>query len=37
MFEEENGWFIHLKEKGERQDHLTARYKEEFARYAGAA
>jgi len=36
MFEEENGWFIHLKEKGEHQDRLTARYKEEFERYAGA-
>ena len=37
MFEEENGWFLHLKEKGEHQDRLTARYKEEFVRYAGAA
>jgi hypothetical protein len=35
MFEEENGWFIHLKKKGEDQTRLTARYKEEFERYAG--
>lgn len=31
-----NAWFIHLKDKGERQDHLTVRYKGEFERYAGA-
>lgn len=37
MFEEENGWFLHLKEKGEHQNRLTARYKEEFERYAGVA
>ncbi len=36
MFEEENGWFLHLKERGAHQDRLTARYKEEFERYAGA-
>lgn len=35
MFEEENGWFLHLKEKGEHQDRLAARYKEEFERYVG--
>jgi hypothetical protein len=35
MFEEENGWFIHLKEKGEHQDRLTARYREEYERYVG--
>ena len=37
MFEEENGWFIHLKNKGENQDRLTARYREEFQRYTGVA
>jgi hypothetical protein len=37
MFEEENGWFLHLKEKGEHQDRLTARYREEYERYVGAA
>lgn len=37
MFEEENGWFIHLKAHGEHQDRLTARYVEEFERYAGPA
>lgn len=37
MFEEENGWFLHLKAKGEHQNRLTARYKEEFERYAGGA
>jgi molybdenum cofactor biosynthesis enzyme MoaA len=37
MFEEENGWFIHLKNKGEHQDRLTARYTEEFERYTGVA
>jgi hypothetical protein len=35
MFEEENGWFIHLREKGEHQDRLTARYREEYERYVG--
>ena len=35
MFEEENGWFLHLKARGEHQDRLTARYKQEFQRYAG--
>lgn len=33
MFEEENSWFVHLKEKGEHQERLTARYREEFERY----
>jgi hypothetical protein len=35
MFEEENGWFLHLKEEGEHQDRLTQRYREEFERYVG--
>lgn len=37
MFEEENGWFVHLKKKGEHQDRLTARYREEYERYVGEA
>ena len=36
MFEEESSWFLHLHEKGERQDHLTDRFREEFERYCGA-
>ncbi|AQR60287.1 hypothetical protein BZG35_00420 [Brevundimonas sp. LM2] len=35
MYEEESGWFLELKEKGEHQERLTARYQEEFERYAG--
>lgn len=35
MFEEESGWFLKLKEKGEHQTRLTARYAEEYARYTG--
>jgi len=35
MFEEESSWFLHLKEKGERQEHLTERFREEFDRYCG--
>lgn len=35
MFEEEHGWFLHLKEQGEHQARLTARYIEEYERYAG--
>jgi hemerythrin superfamily protein len=35
MFEEESSWFLRLKEKGERQEHLTERFKEEFDRYCG--
>ena len=33
VYEEEHGWFIHLKKHGEHQDRLAARYKEEFDRY----
>ena len=36
MFEEESGWFLNLKEKGEHQSRLTARYAEEYERYVGA-
>jgi len=35
MFEEENGWFIHLRTHGEAQERLTERYRQEFERYAG--
>lgn len=35
MYEEESGWFLELKEKGEHQDRLTARYAEEYDRYVG--
>ena len=35
MFEEESSWFLRLKEKGERQEHLTERFREEFDRYCG--
>ena len=37
MFEEESSWFLHLHEKGEKQAHLTERYREEFERYCGGA
>ena len=33
MYEEECGWFLELKDKGEHQDRLTARYAEEYHRY----
>lgn len=35
MFEEEAGWFLELKEKGEHQARLTDRYAEEYERYVG--
>lgn len=35
MYEEENDWFLLLKEKGDRQDRLAERYREEFERYVG--
>ncbi|SFS51573.1 hemerythrin domain-containing protein [Brevundimonas viscosa] len=35
MFEEESSWFLHLKENGENQAHLTERFREEFERYCG--
>lgn len=35
MFEEESSWFLHLREKGEKQAHLTERFREEFERYCG--
>lgn len=37
IYEEESGWFLELKEKGDRQDRLTERYAEEYGRYAGSA
>lgn len=36
MYEEEKGWFITLKQKGEHQARLTDRYSEEYERYTGA-
>lgn len=35
MFEEESGWFLKLRQKGEHQNRLTARYVEEYERYVG--
>lgn len=35
VFEEEGGWFLELKEKGEHQQRLTQRYSEEYRRYTG--
>jgi hypothetical protein len=35
IYEEESSWFLTLKDKGEKQDHLTARYREEYERYVG--
>ena len=35
MYEEENGWFLDLKDKAQDQAYLTRRFREEFARYAG--
>ncbi|WP_396595060.1 hemerythrin domain-containing protein [Brevundimonas sp. R86498] len=35
MYEEESGWFLELKEKGDHQARLTSRYQEEFERYVG--
>lgn len=37
MFEEENGWFIHLSHHADQPDRLTDRYREEFERYARRA
>jgi hypothetical protein len=37
VFEEENGWFVELKNApAADQDKLTARYREEFSRYMGS-
>jgi hypothetical protein len=35
MYEEESSWFLHLKDKGDRHEHLTDRYREEFERFCG--
>jgi hemerythrin superfamily protein len=35
IYEEENDWFLELKEKGEDQAHLLYRFQEEFERYVG--
>lgn len=37
MFEEEGTWFLELKEKGENQEMLTMRFKEEYDRYVQGA
>jgi hypothetical protein len=36
MYEEESSWFLHLKDKSDRQAHLTDRFREEFERCGGA-
>lgn len=36
MHEEERGWFLDLKEKGQDQAYLTRRFQEEFERYSSA-
>jgi hypothetical protein len=33
IYEEESTWFLELKAKGEKQDHLTQRFQEEYERY----
>lgn len=35
VYEEENAWFVDLKQKYDDQETLTARYREEFERYMG--
>lgn len=35
VYEEENGWFLELKGRGDDQQMLGERYREEFERYAG--
>jgi len=35
MYEEEHGWFLHLKGHAEDQDRLKIRYLQEFDRYVG--
>lgn len=35
MYEEEHGWFIHLRETAPDQDRLTARFLQEYDRYVG--
>lgn len=35
MYEEESSWFLHLKDKADRQDHITDRFREEFERCGG--
>jgi hypothetical protein len=37
MYEEEDRWFIHLKDEYPDQSFLTRRYKREFKRYTGGA
>lgn len=35
MYEEEHGWFIHLRQHAPDQDRLTTRFLEEYSRYVG--
>jgi hypothetical protein len=35
MYQEESGWFLHLREEAKDQPFLTQRFAEEFDRYAG--
>ena len=37
LYEEESSWFLHLKDKADRQDHLADRYREEFERCGGGS
>lgn len=36
MYEEEHGWFVHLKHNAPDQDRLKTRFLEEYERYVGA-
>ena len=35
IYEEESSWFLHLKQKADKQARLTERFREEFERYCG--
>jgi len=37
IYEEENSWFLELKQRYDDQSFLSARFAEEFARYAGSS
>ncbi len=36
MYEEESSWFLHLKDKSDRNEQLTSRFREEFERCGGS-
>jgi uncharacterized protein YdeI (YjbR/CyaY-like superfamily) len=36
MYEEESSWFLHLKDKSDKNERLTSRFKEEFERCGGS-